>query len=438
MNKHQVELEFINPDKLIPFAHNARVHPESQIKRLMSSLREYGVMIPILIDDQNGILAGHGVTTAALRLGLDAVPCVRASHLTEGQRRAFIIAANRLAEDSSWDQEMLKAEMLCLRDDFGVDLEGTGFTSREIVRLRLDQQAGYADEDELPETKGAPVSQPGDLWVLGKHRLICGDSTDAKVVDQLLDGARPHLMVTDPPYGVKYDPSWRNKVLKSESKRTGTVLNDDLDDWRNAWRLFPGDVAYVWHASLHGECVAQSLRVNGFVVRSQIVWAKPNLVLGRGDYHWKHECCLYALRDDDGECPDMPGYCTGYESCWYAVREARKSHWTGDRKSSTLWDIDFSGQDMNTTHGTQKPVECMRRPMLNNSKPGELVYEPFSGSGTTIIAAQSVKRVCYAVELNPEYVDMAILRWQNYTSRSAILSGNGKTFDSVARERVKA
>lgn len=438
MSDKQIELEFINPDGLIPFANNARIHPESQIKRLMSSLREYGVVIPILIDDRNGILAGHGVVMAALRLALEVIPCVRASHLTEGQRRAFIIAANRLAEDSSWDKEILSAEMLCLRDDFGMDLGGTGFTPREIVRLRLDQQLGYADEEVLPEVKGEPVSMPGDLWVLGEHRLICGDSTDERVVDRLLGGARPHLMVTDPPYGVKYDPTWRHKVSKSASKRIGTVLNDDLDDWREAWALFPGEVAYVWHASLHGESVAQSLRSNGFSIRSQIVWAKPNLVLGRGDYHWKHECCLYALREDKDGCPDMPGYCTGYESCWYAVREARKSHWTGDRKASTLWDIDFAGQDTNTTHGTQKPVECMRRPMLNNSELGELVYEPFSGSGTTIIAAQSVKRVCYAVELSPEYVDMAVLRWQNYTSRSAVLSVNGMTFEKVARERRKS
>jgi DNA modification methylase len=242
-------------------------------------------------------------------------------------------------------------------------------------------------------------------------------------------------MVTDPPYGVKYDPNWRNDVSKTKSKRTGAVLNDHLDDWKDAWRLFPGDVAYVWHASLHGETVANSLRSSGFVIRSHIVWGKPNLVLSRSEYHWQHECCLYALREDGGECPDMPGYCEGYDSCWYAVREGRKSHWTGDRKSTTLWDIDFSGQDTATTHGTQKPVECMRRPMLNNSAPGELIYEPFSGSGTTIIAAQSIKRRCYAAELNPEYVDMAVMRWQDYSSRSAVLLGSGETFDAISKER---
>ncbi|GHV50370.1 methyltransferase [Synergistales bacterium] len=411
--ENKLDLEFIAPSELIPYANNARIHPESQIKRLMGSLLEYGLVIPILIDDRNVILAGHGVTEAALRIGLDAVPCVRASHLSEAQRRAFVLAANRLAEDSNWDMEIVKAEMLRLRDDFGVDLDKTGFTRREIVRLRLDQAGGFSDEDTVPDSSGEPVSLPGDIWQLGGHRIICGDSTDARIVERLYDGARPHLMVTDPPYGVKYDPSWRNEVKKSQSKRTGVVLNDHIDNWQDAWELFPGDVAYVWHAALHGESVSRSLCDCGFLIRAQIVWVKPNLVLGRGDYHWKHE------------------------PCWYAVREQRKSHWTGDRKSSTVWDIDFSGQDANTVHGTQKPVECMRRPMLNNSEPGELIYEPFCGSGTAIIAAQSIKRVCYAVELNPEYVDMAVRRWQDYTSCSAVLAESEETFDCIAKERVK-
>jgi DNA modification methylase len=432
-----IKFEFISPKDLIPYANNARVHPESQIRRLMGSLREYGAVIPILIGDDNVIIAGHGVTEAALRAGLETVPCVRASYLSEAQRRAFVLAANRLAEDSSWDAEVLRLEMLRLRDDFGVDLENTGFTPREIVRLRLDMELGNVDEDALPTAKGPPISRIGEVWELGEHRIICGDSSDARVVERLLSGARPHLMVTDPPYGVNYDPSWRKRAGKSSGNRDGKVLNDDIDDWKDTWALFPGDVAYIWHATLHGETVAKSIRANGFAIRSQIVWAKPNLILSRGDYHWQHECCLYALREDGGDCPDMPGYCEGYDACWYAVREGIKSHWTGDRKSTTLWDIDFSGQDAETTHGTQKPVECMRRPILNNSEPGDLVYEPFSGSGTTIIAAQSVKRICYAAELSPEYVDMAVRRWQDYTSRSATLSGTGKTFDATARERVR-
>ena len=284
-----IKLEYLNPKDLIPYANNARVHPESQIRRLMGSLREYGVVIPILISDDNVIVAGHGVTEAALRIGLETVPCVRASHLTEAQRRAFALAANRLAEDSSWNNDVLKLEMLRLRDDYGVDLEKTGFLPREIVRLRLDMDLGNVDEDAVPEAKGPPVTRLGDVWELGEHRIVCGDSSDARVVERLFAGARPHLMVTDPPYGVKYDPEWRNRIGRSVSKRDGKVLNDDLDDWSDAWALFPGDVAYIWYAALHGEMVSRSIRSKGFSIRSQIIWAKPNLILSRGDYHWQHE-----------------------------------------------------------------------------------------------------------------------------------------------------
>ena len=189
-----------------------------------------------------------------------------------------------------------------------------------------------------------PVSERGDVWLLGRHRLVCGDSTDAAVVAKALNGARPHLMVTDPPYGVEYDPAWRNRAGLSATRRTGKVENDDRADWREAWALFPGEVAYVWHGALHAAAVAESLEACGFDIRAQIVWAKDRLVLGRGHYHWQHE------------------------PCWYAVKGA--GHWSGDRKQTTLWQIASRGQDAETAHGTQKPVECMRRPIENNSSPG--------------------------------------------------------------------
>ena len=205
-------------------------------------------------------------------------------------------------------------------------------------------------------------------------------------------------------------------------------MNDDRADWEDAWKLFPGDVAYIWHASMHGETVARSLKNNEFVIRAQIVWAKPRFALGRGDYHWQHECCLYATRDTNVDCPDMPDYCDGYAVCWYAVRDSKKSHWQGSRKMSTLWNIDFSGQDLTATHSTQKPVACMRRPIVNNSARGECIYEPFSGSGTTLIAAESEGRICYAVELNPAYVDMAVKRWEAFTGQSAVHGETGEAF----------
>ena len=427
-----MQIESLPINELKPYEGNPRVHSESQIQKLMASVKEYGIVLPVLIDSNNVIIAGHAVVKACERLGLTEIPCVRASHLNEAQTRAYILADNRLAEDSEWDKSLLKSEMLKLREEYGLELEHTGFEKREILRLRLDTAETPKNEEALPEESKITVSQPGDLWQLGEHRLICGSSTDSDTVRKLLAGAKPHLMITDPPYGVNYDPSWRSK-LSDSNLRTGKVLNDDQDDWRDAWKLFPGDVAYIWHASLHCRSVADSLEANDFVLRNQIIWVKPHFALSRGDYHWQHECCWYAVREGNAECPEISHYCEGYDACLYAVRKNQKSHWQGSRSESTVWEISPHNQDADTSHGTQKPVECMRRPMLNNSDINDIIYEPFCGSGTTIIAAESCRRICYAIELNPEYVDMAIRRWQDFTGQSATL--DGKTFDEIASLR---
>jgi DNA modification methylase len=216
-------------------------------------------------------------------------------------------------------------------------------------------------------------------------------------------------MVTDPPYGVEYDPAWRQQRGLSSSVRGGKIRNDERADWAAAWALFPGNIAYVWHAALRSTTVAQSLTEQGFAIRAQIIWAKERLVIGRGDYQWQHE------------------------PCWYAVR--KKGNWTGDRKQTTLWSISTGNQDAETEHATQKPVECMRRPMLNNSSAGQAVYEPFLGSGTTLIAAETIGRVCLAAELEPLYADVAVRRWQAFTGNSAVLESSGRTFDEVVAER---
>jgi DNA modification methylase len=286
-----------------------------------------------------------------------------------------------------------------------------GFDEAELEALlagEVDPEtASRESEDDVPELPETPISRPGDLWVLGKHRLLCGDATVATDVERLLGDVQPLLMVTDPPYGVEYDPGWRNKAGAAATKRTGKVLNDDRADWREAWALFPGDVAYVWHGALHATTVADSLIASGFNIRSQIIWAKDRLVLSRGDYHWQHEPCLYA------------------------VKKTGKGHWAGDRKQTTLWQIANKDQDAETVHGTQKPVECMRRPILNNSSPGQAVYEPFMGSGTTLIAAETTGRVCFGIELNPAYVDVAVERWQQFTGKEAVLSSSGETFNNI-------
>lgn len=369
--------------------------------------------MPILTDEDGGIIAGHGRLLAAQRLGLADVPVMVARGWTKAQKQAYVLADNKLALNAGWDNDLLAVELKDLQAAT-FDLNLVGFSPDELGALLAEKTVGLTDPDEAPEPPAQPVTALGDVWVLGGHRIICGDSTDATVVEKCLNGVRPHLMVTDPPYGVEYDADWRNKALRADGspiagRAVGKVENDDRADWREAWVLFPGDVAYVWHAGLFSAIVAESLQASGFKLRSQIIWAKNNFVIGRGDYHWHHE------------------------PCWYAVRYG--GHWHGDRKQSTLWQIP-KPQKSETGHSTQKPVECMRRPIENNSSPGQAVYEPFSGSGTTIIAAEMSGRSCHAVELNPAYVDVAVKRWQDFTGQQAMLEGDDSSFDRVAALRL--
>lgn len=393
--------------ELIPYVFNSRTHSDEQVAQIAASIREFGWTNPILIDPYNGIIAGHGRLLAARKLGQETVPVIELAGLTEAQKRAYIIADNKLALNAGWDIATLSSELKALDDR--IDLSLTGFSPIELKTLMdyIAPNQGLTDENETPPVPDDPVTVLGDMWILGKHRLICGDSTVVTVVDELLDGVQPHLMVTDPPYGVEYDPQWRAEAGVNKNKaKMGAVKNDDRSDWREAWALFTGDVAYVWHAGRHASSVQASLESAEFSIRCQIIWAKDRLALSRGDYHWQHE------------------------PCWYAVRKAQTGHWTGDRKQTTLWRIN-GREDKGHGHSTQKPVECMRRPIENNSSPGQAVYEPFSGSGTTIIAAEQTGRCCYAIELSPAYCDVAIKRWQDFSGGKAIHAKTGQPFDSV-------
>ena len=410
------QIEFWPIERLRPYARNAKMHGADQVARIAASMARFGWTVPCTVGDDGELIAGHGRVLAATELGLSEVPVIRLGHLDEAERRAYRIADNKLTELGDWDEALLRDEVAgLLADDF--DLSLLGFAEDELEALLQDpdlaDDRAAEGEDEVPEPPADPVSVPGDLWQLGDHRLICGDSTSADVVAKLLGDVRPLLMVTDPPYGVEYDPAWRNATGAAKTKRTGKVLNDDRADWREAWALFPGDVAYVWHGALHATTVADSLIAAGFDIRSQIIWAKDRLVLSRGDYHWQHE------------------------PCWYAVKKRGKGHWAGDRKQTTLWHIANKDQDAETVHGTQKPVECMRRPILNNSSPGQAIYEPFMGSGTTLIAAETTGRVCYGIELNPTYVDVAITRWQNLTGQAAVLDGTDQSFADLTANRPR-
>lgn len=674
-------------ERLVPYVRNPRKNDE-QVERMVAAIREFGFRIPVVAKSDGTVVDGHLRLKAARKLGLTEVPVALADELTDAQVKAFRLLANRSANWAAWDEDLLALELEELQA-MAFDVSLTGFDAGEIDSLLAKPTTdGLTDPDEVPEPPAEPVSKPGDVWILGRHRLMCGDSTSADAVDRLLAGVRPHLMVTDPPYGVEYDPAWRNEALAGQkTKRTGMVLNDDRADWREAWALFPGDVAYVWHGALHAATVAESLVACGFDIRSQIIWAKERLVLSRGHYHWMHEPCqpagtmvqkvidpgagsqsariaevpietlragdfvvsynpyesvirrrgrqitrfgerqfdglmhtisaagrvtratpehrftvrlnpsaadkqlVYLMRrgdwwrvgrvslfnsrgfglatrlaDNKGEdawiisvhdnaieaqcaeqvlscrygiptthwevdnwtkvparqrspemiagiysclnlgalsaratlllrdhrlereypfitCGDqlmssrrttrlvracnihpgvmqIPMPSTGEDfdwititgndaapfsgkvysmdvdkdlhyvadglvthNCWYAVKG--KAHWSGDRKQVTIWNIPSKGQDADTIHGTQKPVECMKRPMENNSSPGQAVYEPFSGSGTTIIAAEITGRACLAMELNPAYVDVAVKRWEDFMGEKAVLEDVG-------------
>lgn len=406
-------------DGLIPYARNARTHSGEQVAQIAASIKEFGFINPVIVDPTGSIIAGHGRVLAARQLGLKEVPTLQVDHLTDAQRKAYILADNKLALNAGWDTDLLRVELGEL-DGAGFDLGLIGFGADELAILFAEpaQLDGITDPDDIPEAPADPVSVLGDVWQLGRHRLVCGDSTDPHAVERALNGVTPHLMVTDPPYGVEYDPGWRGTARNADGsllstgkhRAKGKVENDSKADWREAWALFPGDVAYVWHAGLYAGTVAESLTAAGFNLRSQIIWAKSHFAIGRGDYHWQHE------------------------PCWYAVKEKAKGHWAGDRKQATLWQIE-KPRKSETGHGTQKPVACMQRPIENNSSPGQAVYEPFSGSGTTIIAAERTGRVAHALELNPAYVDVAIKRWQDFTGKQAVLEGTGETFTELEQAR---
>jgi DNA modification methylase len=343
-----------------------------------------------------------------------------ARNWSEAQKKAYVIADNQLAMNAGWDMEMLGAELSELAK-WNFDLTLLGFDNLDEL-LASGGNPGNTDPDDVPEPPADPVTRPGDLWLLGNHRLLCGDATVATDVERVLGGVTPLLMVTDPPYGVEYDPTWREGVDLGIGQRSkGKVHNDDRADWREAWALFPGQVAYVWHGALHAATVAESLVACGLQVRAQIIWVKQHFVISRGDYHWQHE------------------------PCWYAVHKRGKGHWAGDRKQTTVWEIannnsfgNSRGKEETVGHGTQKPVECMRRPIVNNSSPGQAVYDPFVGSGTTIIAAEMTGRSCLALEIDPIYCDVVVKRWQTFAGKEARLDGGGTLEELAAARGVPA
>lgn len=402
-----VDAMLVPLDSIRPWDKNPRKN-EKAVAKVAASIKEFGWVRPIIVNQHpkaNGeIIVGHTARLAAISLGLDQVP-VRFVNMEPTKARAAGLADNKLGEISGWDMEGLSD----LLSSGGIDRElftFAGFTGGELDRLDALNNGG--EDAGASEPPAKPVTKTGDLWLLGRHRLVCGDSTNAADVALALGGAEPYLMVTDPPYGVEYDASWREGACGDRFHRQGgrkairakgKVLNDDRADWTAAWQLSPAAVCYVWHApgSLSG-VVQASLEACGFELKPQIIWSKRDAPMGRGSYHVQHE------------------------PCWLGVRKGKSSKFVGGRKQTTVWNIDrvsmpgAARTEAQTGHSTQKPVECMARPIRNHE--GD-VYEPFCGSGTTIVAAEKLDRTCYALEISPAYCDVIVARWEALTGGKA-------------------
>jgi DNA modification methylase len=417
-------------DRPIPYARNSRKIPERAIDKVAASIQEFGWRVPIVVDKDGVVICGHTRLLAAKKLGLREVPVHVADNLTPAQVKAYRLMDNRSHQDTDWDVDLLGPELEDLAGlDF--DLSLTGFDQHEIDKFLADPD----DEDRAnaaPPAPDDPVTKPGDLWLCGKHRVLCGDSTSADSVARLLGDRKPRLMVTDPPYGVSLDSEWRDRsginkhgpAEPSYMKRRiaghteTTISGDTRADWSEAFALVPSlEILYAWHATSHMVEVAQGIERIGFELRQQLIWFKTNAAISRSAYHWQHEPCLYA------------------------VRKGKTANWQGTRDQTTVWSaaspkmIMGGSKEQKLNHPTQKPVELMRRPILNHTKRGELVFEPFLGSGTTLAAAEITERVCLGIELDAKYVDVVVLRWQGLTGKQAKLDGEGRTFDEIAVER---
>lgn len=386
------ELKLINIDELIPYANNARTHSKDQINKLRSSLREFGFINPILIDKDYNILAGHGRVMAAREEGIKEVPCVLVEHLTEAQKKAYILADNRLAMDAGWDDELLALELENLKElDFDIDF--TGFDAAEIDELFSnihDKDVQDDDFDVDAALAEEPISKQGDIWLLGRHRLICGDSTKAETYEKLMDGKKANLCVTDPPYNVNYTAGSENeRKIKNDNMEDKNFYEFLLASFKNIFNsLDDGAAAYVFHADTEGLNFRKAFKDAGFHLANVCIWAKQSLVLGRSDYQWQHEPILYGWKP------------TG------------KHRWYADRKQTTIWNFDRPTKS--ELHPTMKPVPLVAYPVQNSSMSNCIILEPFAGSGSTLIACEQLGRICYAIELDEKYADVIVKRYIEY------------------------
>jgi site-specific DNA-methyltransferase (adenine-specific) len=384
-------------EALIPYAKNSRTHDDAQVAQIAASIKEFGWTNPILVDGDKGIIAGHGRLMAARKLGLTKVPVIELKDMTEAQKKAYVIADNKLAMNAGWDMDFLKLELQDLEDaDF--DLSLTGFDDKELDALLAPPiEEGLTDEDAVPEVPEEPKTKLGDIYILGNHRLMCGDSCNIESVEKLTDGL-VDILVTDPPYNVAYE---------GKTKDALTIQNDSMGDeqFRQFLRdafvaadavMKQGAVFYIWHADSEGYNFRGACKDAGWKVRQCLIWQKDSMVMGRQDYHWKHEPCLYGWKEGAGHL------------------------WASDRKQTTL--IECKRPKRNDIHPTMKPVELMEYQILNNTKGQDIVLDLFGGSGSTMIAAEKTGRRARLMELDPKYCDVIVKRWEEFTGKKATLA----------------
>jgi DNA modification methylase len=400
---------------LIPYARNSRTHSDAQVAKIASSIKEFGFLNPIITDGSNGIVAGHGRVLAAQKLGLKELPCVEADHLTDAQKRAYVIADNRMALDAGWDAEMLKVELGDL-DAAGFDLSLTGFDLGELENFLAEPTEGLTDEDAVPDVPAVPVTVLGDVWVLGKHRLMCGDSTVQTDADKMMQGERGDLLFTDPPWNVNYGAVKAGNAMGYKPRK---ILNDHMSeaDWTQFVTGFcasfyavtkPGALAYVVMSAQEWPAIDKGLREAKFHWSSTIIWVKDSLVLSRKDYHTQYEPLWYGWNEDGPRIMHVP-----------------------DRKQSDIWNI--PRPKVSDLHPTTKPVQLIERALLNSSARGALVVDLFGGSGSTLIACEKHGRDARLMELDPKYCDVIVKRWQEFTGKDAIHEASGKTFKELAQ-----
>lgn len=399
-------------DKLIPYINNAKVHSEDQVTRIAASIREFGFLNPVIIDKDFNIIAGHGRVMAAKKLELQEVPCLFVEGLTEAQRKAYILADNKLSELADWDMDLVSSELeMLLDEDFDVDL--IGFSEDELQKL-LNQDDSEAEEDDFDvdaEMEKPTFSQNGDVWLLGRHRLICGDSTDESVINTLMEGKKANLVVTDPPYNVNYEGSAGK--IKNDNMESGKFYTFLLDAFKCMEQAMANDASiYVFHADTEGLNFRKAFQDAGFYLSGCCIWEKPSLVLGRSPYQWQHEPCLYG---------------------W---KQKGKHNWYSGRSDTTIWKFDKPKK--NADHPTMKPIPLLAYPIKNSSMTNSIVLDPFGGSGSTLIACEQTERICCTCELDEKFCDVIVKRYIEQVGSEAdvfvIRDGQKVAYSDIPKE----